>query len=378
MAKRKSVWTEPSRYGTYEGERGSPEQWAGTFSAAFDKSDTIKSIIGMSAYEVLGLLPAATDEDVQKAYRKLARLHHPDHDGDRTKFETATTAYNTIKTLRSASTPSHILRPATVSTPQSTPADSDLIIPQLLTEIDESEIERFLTDDDYGAQEKKDGRHLTLQLLNDQFFVRNKKGIASSCEPLFESSLRAQSSTRILIDGEHIGNNFWVWDALELVQDLRNLSYIDRCARLWATTFGPAIKIVPLSIGTQSKRDLYNSLKTAGKEGIVFKKLSGIFRPGKGDDQFKFKFYSECSVIVVPGRPGKASIGMELLDANGNREFVGYCSCNRNPPIGSIAEIKYLYAYHGGCLYQSAFKELRDDVDISECTTAQLKYKHED
>ena len=378
MAKRKSVWTEPSRYGTYEGERGSPEQWAGTFSAAFDKSDTIKSIIGMSAYEVLGLLPAATDEDVQKAYRKLARLHHPDHDGDRTKFEAATTAYNTIKSLRRPSQPSHILRPATVSTPQPTPADSDLIIPQLLTEIDESEIERFLTDDDYGAQEKKDGRHLTLQLLNDQFFVRNKKGIASSCEPLFESSLRAQSSTRILIDGEHIGNNFWVWDALELVQDLRNLSYIDRCARLWATTFGPAIKIVPLSIGTQSKRDLYHNLKAAGKEGIVFKKLSGIFKPGKGDEQFKFKFYAECSVIVALGRPGKASIGMELLDVNGNREFVGYCSCNRNPPIGSIAEIKYLYAYHGGCLYQSSFKELRDDVDISECTTSQLKYKHED
>ena len=69
---------------------------------------------------------------------------------------------------------------------------------------------------------------------------------------------------------------------------------------------------------------------------------------------------------------------MELINSQGHREFVGYCSCNRNPPLGSIAEIKYLYAYRGGCLYQPAFKELRDDVDVSECTTSQLKYKSEE
>ena len=92
-------------------------------------------------------------------------------------------------------------------------------------------------------------------------------------------------------------------------------------------------------------------------------------------NQFKFKFYAECSVIVVAGRQGRSSIGMELINSQGQREFVGFCSCNRNPAIGSIAEIKYLYAYRGGCLYQPAFKEIRDDVDVNECTTSQLKYK---
>jgi len=69
---------------------------------------------------------------------------------------------------------------------------------------------------------------------------------------------------------------------------------------------------------------------------------------------------------------------MELIDENGQRVFVGYCSCNRNPQLGSIAEIKYLYAYRGGCMYQSSFKEIRDDVDVDECLLSQLKYKFEE
>jgi bifunctional non-homologous end joining protein LigD len=99
-----------------------------------------------------------------------------------------------------------------------------------------------------------------------------------------------------------------------------------------------------------------------------------------GNDQFKFKFYAESSVIVVAGREGKASIGMEVIDPHNpqSRIFVGFCSCSSNPPIGSVADIKYLYAYPGGCLYQPSFKGIRDDVDPEECTTSKLKYKSEE
>jgi bifunctional non-homologous end joining protein LigD len=58
--------------------------------------------------------------------------------------------------------------------------------------------------------------------------------------------------------------------------------------------------------------------------------------------------------------------------------FVGFCSCSANPPIGSVVDIKYLYAYKGGCLYQPSFKGIRDDVDPEECTTSKLKYKTEE
>lgn len=387
-----NIWNTPSKYGTYKGEPGSPEQWSGAFNVAFENSDSIKHILGMSAYQILGLNPSCTNEEVSKAYRKIARKYHPDKNpGDanaENKFREATTAYEIIESLRNRQ-PIPIQPITTVPKRKRTVVtdiedviepvtQSDIIIPQLLTQIEEHEVETYLADSEYCAQEKKDGKHLTLQILDGQLIVRNKKGIACNCSPEFENSLRAIGCD-LLIDGEQIGDKFWAWDILEFDGvDIRNWSYLSRYLKLTKLTFGPAIQILKIAFTEQEKRALYSQLKSNGKEGIVFKKLSGQFKPGKGDDQLKFKFYAECSVIVVEGRQGRASIGMELINSQGNREFVGYCSCNRRPPIGSVAEIKYLYAYRGGCLYQPAFKEIRDDVDLNECTTAQLKYKSEE
>lgn len=378
MARKGSIWTSPSRYGTYKGPRGNPERLRSIFDEAFAQSNTVKSIIGTSAFSILGLIPSASEKEIRKAYRSVIRPHHPDHGGDEVTFRKLTEAYESALRMsrhRSQVSP----RPRQPVRDEDEVSDENLIIPQLLTEIDEDELQTYLDDNDFGAQEKKDGRHITLQILNNQFTVRNKKGQASDYSE-FETDLRIAGHD-LLIDGEQVKTTFCTWDILEYDgQDLRNSSYIERYKVLSQVNFGPTIKIVPLITNSQEKHRLLTELKSAGKEGIVLKRLSAHFSPGKGVDQFKFKFYAEASVIVVAGRPGKASIGMELIDENGQREFVGFCSCALYPlpPIGSIAEIKYLYAYPQGCLYQSAFKELRDDVDVEECTTTQLKYKYED
>jgi hypothetical protein len=378
MAKKGSIWTSPSKYGTYKGPRGNPERLRSIFDDAFANSNAVKSIVGASSFSALGLIPSASEKEIRKAYRSVIIHNHPDHGGDEATFRKLTEAYEAaLKTAQRRSQVSP--RPRRPVRDEDEVPDENLIIPQLLTEIDEDELQAYLDDDDFGAQEKKDGRHITLRILNNLFTVRNKKGKSSDCSK-FETDLRAAGHD-ILIDGEQVGTYFYTWDILEYDgQDLRNSPYIERYRILSQVNFGQSIKVVPLVTGSQEKRRLLAELKAAGKEGIVFKRLAALFSPGKGVDQFKFKFYAEASVIVVAGRPGKASIGMELIDENGQREFVGFCSCALYPlpPIGSVAEIKYLYAYKGGSLYQSAFKEIRDDIDVEECTTAQLKYKYED
>jgi DnaJ-class molecular chaperone len=47
-------------------------------------------------YNTLGVDKNATQEEIKKAYRKLASLHHPDKGGDTTKFQDIQTAYDTI------------------------------------------------------------------------------------------------------------------------------------------------------------------------------------------------------------------------------------------------------------------------------------------
>jgi bifunctional non-homologous end joining protein LigD len=43
-----------------------------------------------------------------------------------------------------------------------------------------------------------------------------------------------------------------------------------------------------------------------------------------------------------------------------------------------VVEIKYLYAYKGGSLYQPIYQGKRDDIEPAYCTTEQLKFKGEE
>lgn len=50
----------------------------------------------MTHYATLGVSETATQEEIKKAYRKLAMQHHPDKGGDTNKFQEIQAAYDTI------------------------------------------------------------------------------------------------------------------------------------------------------------------------------------------------------------------------------------------------------------------------------------------
>ena len=47
-------------------------------------------------YQILGVQKSATQEDIKKAYRKLAHRHHPDKGGDEKKFKEVSEAYRVL------------------------------------------------------------------------------------------------------------------------------------------------------------------------------------------------------------------------------------------------------------------------------------------
>lgn len=50
----------------------------------------------MDYYSILGVPKGASDDEIKKAYRKLAMKHHPDRGGDQTQFQKIQEAYATL------------------------------------------------------------------------------------------------------------------------------------------------------------------------------------------------------------------------------------------------------------------------------------------
>jgi DnaJ-class molecular chaperone len=50
----------------------------------------------MDYYNILGVQRGASDDEIKKAYRKLAMTHHPDRGGDEKKFKEISTAYDIL------------------------------------------------------------------------------------------------------------------------------------------------------------------------------------------------------------------------------------------------------------------------------------------
>ncbi|MDQ3574987.1 MAG: J domain-containing protein, partial [Actinomycetota bacterium] len=48
------------------------------------------------AHEVLGVRPGANPDEVRAAFRRFARLHHPDRGGDAPKFRAGVEAYRRL------------------------------------------------------------------------------------------------------------------------------------------------------------------------------------------------------------------------------------------------------------------------------------------
>ena len=257
------------------------------------------------------------------------------------------------------------------------------ILPQLLNSIDEAQVQRFIDDPGYCAQEKYDGRRILIQKVGEEVAGINRRGLAVGLPETILGSAKAIRGD-FIIDGECVGDHFYAFDILQGPGfELRPQSYQQRLValiNLLALARQTVIRFAQTAFAPPQKRDLLNWLRRENKEGIVFKQLDAPYTPGRpnsGGPQLKHKFYATCSAVVSRLNE-KRSVELRLLNCKGWVP-VGNVTIPANfeiPKVGQVVEVRFLYAYReSNALYQPVYLGLRQDVEIHECVLSQLKYK---
>ena len=255
------------------------------------------------------------------------------------------------------------------------------IFPQLLNSIDEEQALKLVEDDGWWMQEKFDGKRVLIRKDGTEVIGINRKGLAVALpEPVVEQAMRL-GGRQWLMDGEAVGDACFVFDLLELDGvDQRQQPYHIRFEALGGIVTGDVIRVAETVATTDEKRSMLERLRRLNREGAVFKRHTAPYVPGRpssGGNQLKLKFTATASCIVEKASPTKRSVALVLLDGR-KRVGVGNVTIPANQPIPkarSIVEVRYLYAYPGGSLYQPVCLGVRDDVGPDACTVGQLKYK---
>lgn len=279
--------------------------------------------------------------------------------------------------------------PAPVMAPAAKPAASNPGVPMLLNSITEAEVEKLLNHDRWCVQEKHDGKRITLTVAaHGGFSAVNKRGLPCGV-PLPVMHAMLSLGHPCVIDGECVGDVFHAFDLLAWYdKDVRWMRYDERLARLdkLLTDDGGNCQAHLQPVETKddhmAKAAFYNALRERNAEGIVFKDCWAPWRsdrPNSGGPALKFKFVETASCLTGTAHATKRSVPLILLKGVVKEEVhVGNVTIPPNhaiPPPGQIVEVRYLYAYPGGSLFQPVYLGARDDVAREECVLSQLKLK---
>ena len=250
----------------------------------------------------------------------------------------------------------------------------------LLNAITENEAVFLLSDDNWVAQEKFDGVRLILSSKGQSVVGYNRKGKPTYVPEELAASI---AGTNCVLDGELIGNTYYAFDCIDF-DGLEALEFplLARQSALSDLTLGPAIEVVKCAISPSDKLALWHMLHAAKAEGIVFKRHNAKYtsgRPASGGHYLKHKFYKTASCLVTTINQQR-SVGLSLIGGGAKVISVGNVTIPPNsevPKLDDIVEVRYLYAFLGGSLYQPTYLGCRTDIALEDCTMEQLVYKKE-
>lgn len=259
--------------------------------------------------------------------------------------------------------------------------------PQLLNEISPEEARAL--GPDWFVQEKHDGERLGMIADADGRRFANRRGLEIGVMATIDEAFArlAEFSGPLTLDAENMGDHAVIFDVVShgLMADG---TFRERAAllhqmqkKILDAGLGEALIVDVPTPADAFFEQQEAGLRAGGAEGFVLRHEESLYAPGRpasGGQALKVKYWDDVTCRVAPGRDGKRSVGLELLDGQGDWARVGNVTVPQGkeiPETGSLVDVKYLYAYEGGSIYQPTLKGPRTDVDPSECRIDRLKFK---
>jgi bifunctional non-homologous end joining protein LigD len=257
------------------------------------------------------------------------------------------------------------------------------LMPQLLNAIDDSMLAALFQDAAMCMQEKEDGERVMVSRKDAVVTASNKLGFTRPLPQPVADAILALPCDDVILDGELIGNQYRIFDLLSLDGAcLRQLGYKERYDAYLALLSGvstPAITAVKAWSTPAEKRAHFERIRNAKGEGVVFKANHASYaagRPNSGGSQLKYKFTESVTCIVDRISNVRRSIALALLDGKGALVSVGNVTVPVNmaiPRVAELVEVRYLYRYENGSLFQPVLLGMRNDIAWDECTLTQVR-----
>lgn len=258
--------------------------------------------------------------------------------------------------------------------------------PMLLEAVDlgDPRIQNWIASNFMVFQQKYNGERLLIRKAEaGDVTGSSRKGLAVSVSPEMIAAVQGIEG-HFVLDGEIIDGCFYVWDLLAHM----GVSFVGRVdypymkrlvllEKLLAKADGRYIVCVKTARSSAEKRDLIDGLRQKNAEGFVIKDLMACYQIGRTKDKtaIKVKFWASLSAVVDKVNEQR-SVGIKLLDG-ASWISVGNVTIPPNyavPAIGSVIEVRYLYAYVDGSLFEPSYLGARRDIDPSDCLASQRKF----
>lgn len=264
-------------------------------------------------------------------------------------------------------------------------------LPQLLNETTEQEIlSLFGEGNELWMQAKHDGQRRGVIITRNNVAGANRKGLEVALKGEIHKACHALSKSvqPLVLDTEDMGSHLMLFDVLRYEDDLKPMPFSQRIRPLVQVSHhiftNQLDKFLQVDLPCKAKserhiKDFIAKARAKNEEGVVFR-MDAPYTPGRpnsGGPCLKLKFWESATCMVFSNHPTKRSIGLAVYDGD-QVIHIGNCTVPIKyniPEVESLVEIKYLYAYKGGSLFEPSYKGERDDLGDSAADISQLKYK---